>query len=134
MKLLFFDDFRLGVLQGDSVVDVSDVVKDIPNLEPQDLIRGLIERFDEYRGPLEQAAARGQGRPVEQRAHSAAAAATEQHRVHGRQLHGGRHARRAGADQRLHEVAELRSSARVTRWSCLTCRRPSSRARQKSRW
>ena len=26
MKLLFFDDFRLGVLQRDSVVDVSDVV------------------------------------------------------------------------------------------------------------
>jgi 2-keto-4-pentenoate hydratase/2-oxohepta-3-ene-1,7-dioic acid hydratase in catechol pathway len=64
MKLLFFDDFRLGVLQGDSVVDVSDVVKDIPNLEPQDLISGLIQRFDEYRRPLEAAAARGAGRPV----------------------------------------------------------------------
>src|ERR1700688_5054760 len=49
MKLLFFDDFRLGVLHGDSVVDVSDVVKDIPHLEPQDLISGLIERFDDYR-------------------------------------------------------------------------------------
>ena len=64
MKLLFFDDFRLGVLQGDSVVDVSDVVKDIPNLEPQDLISGLIQRFDQYRRPLEEAAARGPGRPV----------------------------------------------------------------------
>ena len=49
MKLLFFDDFRLGVLHGDAVVDVSDVVKDIPNLEPQDLISGLIQRFDEYK-------------------------------------------------------------------------------------
>jgi hypothetical protein len=29
MKLLFFDDFRLGVLKGDAVVDVSDTVKDI---------------------------------------------------------------------------------------------------------
>ena len=28
MKLLFFDDFKLGVLKGDSVVDVSDVVRD----------------------------------------------------------------------------------------------------------
>jgi len=64
MKILFFDDFRLGVLQGDQVVDVSNVVKDIPNYEPQQLIRGLIERFQDYRGALEQAAARGQGQPV----------------------------------------------------------------------
>jgi 2-keto-4-pentenoate hydratase/2-oxohepta-3-ene-1,7-dioic acid hydratase in catechol pathway len=66
MKLLFFDDFRLGVLNGDSVVDVTDVVKDIPHLEPQQLIGGLIERFDQYRRPLEDAAARGQGKPVDQ--------------------------------------------------------------------
>jgi 2-keto-4-pentenoate hydratase/2-oxohepta-3-ene-1,7-dioic acid hydratase in catechol pathway len=65
MKLLLFDDdFRLGVLHGESVVDVSDVVKDIPHLEPQQLMNGLIERFDAYRRPLEQAAARGQGKPV----------------------------------------------------------------------
>jgi 2-keto-4-pentenoate hydratase/2-oxohepta-3-ene-1,7-dioic acid hydratase in catechol pathway len=66
MKLLFFDDFRLGVLHGDQVVDVSDVVKDIPNLAPQQLMRGLIEHFEDYRGRLEQAAARGPGRPVAQ--------------------------------------------------------------------
>jgi 2-keto-4-pentenoate hydratase/2-oxohepta-3-ene-1,7-dioic acid hydratase in catechol pathway len=66
MKLLFFDDFRLGVARGDSVVDVSDVVKDIPHLDPQGLMRGLIERFDAYRPKLEQAAAAGQGRPLDQ--------------------------------------------------------------------
>ena len=66
MKLLFFDDFRLGVLRGDQVVDVSDVVKDIPSNEPQQLIRGLIERFQDYRGALEQAAASGQGQSVSQ--------------------------------------------------------------------
>jgi 2-keto-4-pentenoate hydratase/2-oxohepta-3-ene-1,7-dioic acid hydratase in catechol pathway len=66
MKLLFFDDFRLGVLHGTSVVDVSDVVHDIPHLEPHGLMRGLIERFSDYRGPLEQAAARGQGKPLDQ--------------------------------------------------------------------
>ena len=27
MKLAFFDDFKLGVVTGDKVVDVSDVVK-----------------------------------------------------------------------------------------------------------
>jgi 2-keto-4-pentenoate hydratase/2-oxohepta-3-ene-1,7-dioic acid hydratase in catechol pathway len=66
MKLLFFDDFRLGVVQGDKVVDVSDVVKDIPRIQPQDLIRGVIERFADYRGPLEQAATRGQSRSLDQ--------------------------------------------------------------------
>ena len=36
MKLFFFDDFRLGVLtRANRVVDVSDVVRDIPHLEPQ---------------------------------------------------------------------------------------------------
>jgi len=66
MKLLFFDDFRLGVLRGDSVIDVSDVVKDIPHLEPQGLMRGLIEQFQDYRGRLEQAVASGQGKPLDQ--------------------------------------------------------------------
>ncbi|GAC1313762.1 MAG: hypothetical protein NVSMB2_02200 [Chloroflexota bacterium] len=64
MKLLFFDDFRLGVLNGDAVVDISDVVKDLPQVEPQWLIRSFIERFNELRGPLEQAATRATGRPV----------------------------------------------------------------------
>src|SRR5437660_8985932 len=65
MKLLFFDDFRLGVLRGDSVVDVSDVVADIPRLTPQQLIRGVIEHFDQYRARLEQAAVTGQGEPLD---------------------------------------------------------------------
>ena len=56
MKLLFFNDFRLGVLSGNNVVDVSEVVRDIPRCSPQDLIRGLIERFDSYRTTLEAAA------------------------------------------------------------------------------
>ena len=63
MKLLFFDDFRLGVLNGDAVVDVSDVVRDMPHTGPHDLINGLIERFDQYRERLE-AAGRGQGAPL----------------------------------------------------------------------
>ena len=34
MKIIFFDDFRLGVLSGDQVVDVSDKVTDIPMVGP----------------------------------------------------------------------------------------------------
>jgi hypothetical protein len=50
MKLAFFDDFKLGVVAGDKVVDVTDVVKDIPRLGPQDVMRGVIERFDALHG------------------------------------------------------------------------------------
>ena len=64
MKLLYFDDFKLGVLKGDSVVDVSAVVKDIPHIGPHDLISGLIARFGEYRGKLQDAVAKGSGVPV----------------------------------------------------------------------
>src|SRR5207248_2751415 len=68
MKLLLFgDDFRLGVLHAQSqVIDVSNVVEDIPRQTPQGLIRGLIEHFDQYREPLHQAATGGQGQPVGQ--------------------------------------------------------------------
>src|SRR5271165_1100806 len=64
MKLLYFDDYKLGVLKGDRVVDVSSVVRDIPHTGPGDLINGLIARFDQYRGRLEDAAASGQGVPL----------------------------------------------------------------------
>lgn len=61
MKILYFDDFKLGVLNGDTVVDVSALVQDIPHTGPHDLISGLIERFDDYRARLEDAAATGTG-------------------------------------------------------------------------
>jgi 2-keto-4-pentenoate hydratase/2-oxohepta-3-ene-1,7-dioic acid hydratase in catechol pathway len=66
MKLLFFDDFKLGVLSGDRVVDVTDVVHGIPHTSPQDLMRGLIERFDSYRAGLEAAERNGGGTPLAQ--------------------------------------------------------------------
>ena len=59
MKLALFDDFRLGVVNGESVVDVTDVVKDVPHQDPQQLIVGVIQNFPELHRPLEQAAARG---------------------------------------------------------------------------
>jgi 2-keto-4-pentenoate hydratase/2-oxohepta-3-ene-1,7-dioic acid hydratase in catechol pathway len=64
MKLLFFDDFKLGVVKGDTVVDVSQWVGDIPHTGPHNLISGLIERFGDYRGALERAANTGTGTPI----------------------------------------------------------------------
>ena len=64
MKILFFDDWKLGVLNGETVVDVSDVVKDIPRVGPHDVINGLISRFGDYRAKLQEAASKGKGIPV----------------------------------------------------------------------
>jgi 2-keto-4-pentenoate hydratase/2-oxohepta-3-ene-1,7-dioic acid hydratase in catechol pathway len=64
MKLVYFDDFKLGVLKGDAVVDVSAAVKDIPHTGPGDLMNGLIEHWGSYKPRLEAAAANGAGVPV----------------------------------------------------------------------
>jgi 2-keto-4-pentenoate hydratase/2-oxohepta-3-ene-1,7-dioic acid hydratase in catechol pathway len=64
MKLLFFDDFKLGVRKGDTVVDVSAVARDIPHTGPHNLISALIESFADYRGALEKAVAAGNGAPL----------------------------------------------------------------------
>ena len=64
MKIALFDDYKLGILKGDTIIDVSSVVKDIPHLGPQDLMVGLISRFGEYKKRLEDAAASGKGVPA----------------------------------------------------------------------
>ncbi len=64
MKLCYFNDWRLGVIKGDNVVDVTDAVKDIPHLDSRDLIIGLIAKWDSYKAKVEKAAADGKGVPV----------------------------------------------------------------------
>src|SRR2546427_12192370 len=61
MKLLFFDDFKLGVLKGATVIDVSETVRNILHTGPHDLINGLIARFAEYKERLQDAVDRGRG-------------------------------------------------------------------------
>ena len=65
MKILYFDDFKLGILRGTDVVDVSVVVQDVPNTGPHDLISNLIADFDNYRVRLETTAADGAGIAVD---------------------------------------------------------------------
>jgi 2-keto-4-pentenoate hydratase/2-oxohepta-3-ene-1,7-dioic acid hydratase in catechol pathway len=64
MKILYFDDFRLGILKGDGVVDVMSVVRDIPHTGPHDLISGLIARWSDYKGKIEAAVAAGKAIPL----------------------------------------------------------------------
>lgn len=61
MKLMFFNDFRLGVVRNDEVVDVMSVVEAVPRIGPHDLIAGVIEHFDSFRSKLEEAAQKGKG-------------------------------------------------------------------------
>ena len=64
MKLVLFDDFVPGVLSGDNVVDVSDRVSDVPHVDGQTWMSGIIARFDDYRAALEDAASAGGGVPA----------------------------------------------------------------------
>jgi 2-keto-4-pentenoate hydratase/2-oxohepta-3-ene-1,7-dioic acid hydratase in catechol pathway len=64
MKLMFFNDFRLGVLRGEEVIDVTSVADSIPRVGPHDIIAGVIEHFDSFRTKLEDAATKGKGVPV----------------------------------------------------------------------
>jgi 2-keto-4-pentenoate hydratase/2-oxohepta-3-ene-1,7-dioic acid hydratase in catechol pathway len=64
MKLAYFDDWRLGVVKGDAIVDVTALLKEIPHRDSQDLMAGLIARFGEYKGRLEAAVGREKGVPL----------------------------------------------------------------------
>jgi 2-keto-4-pentenoate hydratase/2-oxohepta-3-ene-1,7-dioic acid hydratase in catechol pathway len=64
VKLCYFDDYRLGVIKGDNVVDITDTVKDIPHLHSRDLIIGLIDKWHSYKAKVEKAVADGKGVPL----------------------------------------------------------------------
>jgi 2-keto-4-pentenoate hydratase/2-oxohepta-3-ene-1,7-dioic acid hydratase in catechol pathway len=64
VKLCYFNDYRLGVIKGDQVVDITDAVKDIPHLDSRDLIIGLIAKWDGYKAKVEKAANEAKGLPL----------------------------------------------------------------------
>ena len=53
MKLVMFNDFVPGVLDGSRVVDISSAVSGIPHMSPQELMSGIIADFDSLRGSIE---------------------------------------------------------------------------------
>jgi 2-keto-4-pentenoate hydratase/2-oxohepta-3-ene-1,7-dioic acid hydratase in catechol pathway len=64
VKLCYFNDYRLGVVNGDQVVDITEIGKDIPQRDTRDIIVGLIERWPSYKAKVEQAA-KGKGVPLQ---------------------------------------------------------------------
>jgi len=64
MKILRFNDDRVGVLNGEAVVDVSDVISHREYRGPQGTMEELIANFASYRPKIEAKVAAGGGRPV----------------------------------------------------------------------
>lgn len=52
MKLAFFDDYHLGVITENEIVDISDALKDITYHTPQHLIQTVIEDYDNLRSSI----------------------------------------------------------------------------------
>jgi hypothetical protein len=61
-----FNDNRVGVLKGDSVIDIALVIRNIPHHGLDDLMNGLIASFPSMRGRIGKAAAGARGLPVAQ--------------------------------------------------------------------
>ena len=59
MKLAFFDDYRLCVIIGNEIVDISDALGGISYHTPQELIQMVIEDFDDLRSTITDAAENG---------------------------------------------------------------------------
>lgn len=65
MKILFFNDWRLGVLKdADTVVDVGAYVTGLAPAGPHELINQVIARFTEFRPQFEKAIAQDVGFPL----------------------------------------------------------------------
>ena len=65
MKLVLFgDDFRLGILQNDTVIDVSSIGNEVPHSTPQETMKRVIENFERYRSALDGLANSSEGIPV----------------------------------------------------------------------
>lgn len=64
MKLVFYNDFIPGVVSGDNIVDISEIVNGIPHIGPGDLMSRLIENFDQYRLSIESAEKSNSGVPI----------------------------------------------------------------------
>src|SRR5882724_569288 len=56
MKIARFDNNRIGVVRGEAIVDVTDMVDPSPGAWPPVAMNRLIAEFTEYRGKLERAA------------------------------------------------------------------------------
>jgi len=61
MKIGLFNDYQLGVVKGDRIVDVMPVLGDVHVHHPQELITSIIEQWEDAKDPLAEYAAGQEG-------------------------------------------------------------------------
>jgi 2-keto-4-pentenoate hydratase/2-oxohepta-3-ene-1,7-dioic acid hydratase in catechol pathway len=66
MKLVLFNDFRLGVIRDSRVVDAMEVMKGLHFRRPQDMMEEVIIRWDEFKPKIEDAIRGKRGVPFEE--------------------------------------------------------------------
>ncbi|MFH1140410.1 MAG: fumarylacetoacetate hydrolase family protein [Chloroflexota bacterium] len=66
MKLVLYDDYRMGVLQGQEVVDVTAAVRYLRDHPRGQRMNDVIARWGEFKGKIEAAAKTGSRRPISQ--------------------------------------------------------------------
>lgn len=64
MKLAYFDDYLLGVVADDRIVDVTGLLDALPRRDRRDLMPALIAAFADYRPRIEAHLAGAAGRPL----------------------------------------------------------------------
>lgn len=64
MKFCYFNDYRLGVVKGSNVVDITDTVSHLPHRDTRDLINGLIAGWSSLKAKVEAAVAAADGVPL----------------------------------------------------------------------
>jgi 2-keto-4-pentenoate hydratase/2-oxohepta-3-ene-1,7-dioic acid hydratase in catechol pathway len=65
MKLVLFNDYRLGVIQGNRVMDAMEALQGLQFRKPQDLIEEVITRWDEFKPKIEAAVRGKEGVPLD---------------------------------------------------------------------
>ena len=64
MRLVFFDDYRLGVVQGDRIADATAALGDIAGVSPQDRLLMIISGWADLRPQIERVAQAAPTRPL----------------------------------------------------------------------
>jgi 2-keto-4-pentenoate hydratase/2-oxohepta-3-ene-1,7-dioic acid hydratase in catechol pathway len=64
--VLFGEDFKLGVLKGDNIVDISQVTEDMLYFSPQEMMHFIINDFAKYKDKITEISTQSEGVPMNQ--------------------------------------------------------------------
>ncbi|MEI6551103.1 MAG: fumarylacetoacetate hydrolase family protein, partial [Betaproteobacteria bacterium] len=64
MKIMLFNDYRIGIIKGEGLVDITSVVANIPHHGIGDLMNGMIGTFDQVRPRIEKFVETGKTVPI----------------------------------------------------------------------